>query len=166
MMRLGLAALVGMGLVSLLQAGELKIGTQAPAWTLKGLDGKTIQSSAYDGKVVVLNFWATWCRPCVKEIPDFIEIQKELGGKGLVFVGVSMDTPTDSAKTVKKVQKFVEKTNINYPVVMGNAKVNKDYGSIPGLPHTYIIDKDGKIRMSRKGSISKQALLASVKPLL
>lgn len=147
------------GLLSL-NAGELKPGTKAPVWILKGLDGTDVKSTSFDGKVVVLNFWATWCPPCVAEIPDFIEVQKELGGKGLTFVGVSLDQSTVPVK------KYVKRTKVNYPIVMGNSEVVKDFGNISGIPTTYVIDKSGVIRMSEVGKISKKKLLASVRGLL
>ena len=142
------------------EAGELKPGTKAPAWILKSLAGDEGKSTKDKGKVVVLNFWATWCGPCIAEIPDFIELQKEYEKKGLTFVGVSLD---QSSTPVKK---YVKKTKVNYPVVMGNADVVKDYGNFAGIPQTYVIDKEGVIRMSQMGMISKKDLLAKVKPLL
>ena len=143
-----------------LAAGQLKPGTKAPAWMLKALDGKDVKSSEYRGKVLVLNFWATWCPPCVAEIPDFIELQKELGDKGLTFVGVSLDV------SPAPVKKYVRRTKVNYPVVMGNQDVVNDFGNFSGIPQTYVIDKEGVIRMSHMGKIKKEALLAGVKPLL
>ena len=162
-MRLSAMALLVLSIVFIVgnsQAGELKPGTKAPAWILKAVDGEDVKSTAYDGKVVVLNFWATWCPPCVAEIPDFIELQKEFGAKGLTFVGVSLDTSSTPVK------KYVKKTKVNYPVVMGDSDVVKDYGNFSGIPQTYVIDKEGIIRLSQVGKISKEKLLAGIKPLL
>lgn len=167
--RLGLAAFVALASINLaapLSAGELKVGTKAPAWKLNGLDGKAVQSSDFKGKVVVFNFWATWCGPCVREIPDFVEVQKEFKDKGVVFIGVSVDSPAAEKKTTAKVKAFVEKMKINYPIVWGDKKVDKDYGGITGIPQTYVIDKKGVIRASHLGMISKKDLLKSLKPLL
>lgn len=172
--RLGLAAFVTLASINLaatLSAGELKVGTKAPAWTLNGLDGKAVQSADFKGKVVVFNFWATWCPPCVREIPDFVEVQKEFKDKGVVFIGVSVDKPRskdkkDVEENKEKVKSFVDKMKINYPIVWGDSKVDKDYGGITGIPHTYVVDKKGVIRASHLGMISKKDLLKSLKPLL
>ena len=167
--RLGLAAFVALASINLaapLNAGELKVGTKAPAWKLNGLDGKAVQSADFKGKVVVFNFWATWCPPCVREIPDFVEVQKEFKDKGVVFIGVSVDKPAAEKKTTAKVKSFVEKMKINYPIVWGDNKVDKDYGGITNIPHTYVVDKKGVIRASHLGMISKKDLLKSLKPLL
>lgn len=180
--RLGLAAFVALASINLaapLSAGELKVGTKAPAWKLNGLDGKAVQSADFEGKVVVFNFWATWCPPCVREIPDFVEVQKEFKDKGVVFIGVSVDKPRSSGdkddvesllspllETKAKVESFVDKMKINYPIVWGDSKVDKDYGGITGIPQTYVVDKSGVIRASHLGMISKKDLLKSLKPLL
>lgn len=172
--QLGLAAFVALASINLaapLSAGELKVGTKAPAWKLNGLDGKAVQSSDFEGKVVVFNFWATWCGPCVREIPDFVEVQKEFKDKGVVFIGVSVDKPRskdkkDIEENKEKVKSFVGKWKINYPIVWGDKKVDKDYGGITGIPQTYVIDKKGVIRASHLGTISKKDLLKSLKPLL
>ena len=172
--RLGLAAFVALASINLaapLSAGELKVGTKAPAWKLNGLDGKAVQSADFKGKVVVFNFWATWCPPCVREIPDFVEVQKEFKDKGVVFIGVSVDKPRskdkkDVEENKEKVKSFVDKMKINYPIVWGDSKVDKDYGGITGIPHTYVVDKKGVIRASHLGMISKKDLLKSLKPLL
>ena len=134
MIRLGLAAFVALASINLaatLSAGELKVGTKAPAWKLNGLDGKAVQSSDFKGKVVVFNFWATWCPPCVKEIPDFIEVQKEFKEKGVVFIGVSVDRPAAEKKTTAKVKAFVEKMKINYPIVWGDKRWTKTTEALP-----------------------------------
>ncbi len=143
-----------------IRAAGLEAGKKAPVWILPSPEGADVKSTDFKGKIVVLNFWATWCPPCVKEIPDFIEIQKELASKNVTFVGVSLDA---SSAPVKK---YLKRTKLNYPVVMGNADVVKDYGNFTGIPHTFVIDKDGVIRVSKSGMISKQALMAGIKPLL
>lgn len=163
LLNVGAVALLLVSLIVLpssARAAGLEVGKKAPAWILKAPDGKDVKSTEFKGKVIVLNFWATWCGPCVKEIPDFIEIQNELGEKGVTFVGVSLDASPSPVK------KYVKRTAVNYPVVMGDSDVVKDYGNFNAIPHTFVIDKEGVIRLSKSGMIKKGDLLASIKPLL
>ncbi|HDZ25630.1 MAG TPA: TlpA family protein disulfide reductase, partial [Candidatus Aminicenantes bacterium] len=115
--------------------------SQAPDFTVKDLRGREISLSNYSGKVVFLNFWATWCGPCKAEIPDFIEAYKQNKDKGMEIIGISVDRISP-----KSVLKFAEKYKINYPVIMGTDKIQKDYEPGPYIPTTIIIDQEGKIR--------------------
>ncbi|MGI8436303.1 MAG: TlpA disulfide reductase family protein [Chthoniobacterales bacterium] len=133
----------------------------APGWELKNLEGKPVKLSDFKGKVVVLNFWATWCPPCRREIPDLVALQKQYAGKGLVIVGVAMDE--GGPATVKP---FVEKMGINYPVVMGDQKTAAAYGGIEVIPTTFIIDKTGRIAAVRQGGADRAAFEEEIKPLL
>jgi thiol-disulfide isomerase/thioredoxin len=132
-----------------------------PAWELKGVDGKPVKSSDFAGKVVILDFWATWCGPCRMEIPGFIELQKQYADKGLVVVGVSLDQ--DGASVVKS---FMEKTGINYPVVLGDEKIVSAFGGVEGIPTTFVIDREGKIIRKHVGYTAKAEFEAEIKPLL
>jgi len=136
-----MVAMVASALVSFVpNARAAEPQPAAPAWTLKDVEGKTVQSSDFKGKVVILDFWATWCPPCKKEIPDFIELQKKYGEKGLVIVGVSLDEQGPSV-----VKPFITQLGISYPIVMGDEKIVQDFGGVEGIPTTFIIDREGKI---------------------
>jgi len=111
----------------------------APDWELKNLEGKIVKLSDFSGKVVILDFWATWCIPCRVEIPHFVELQNQYGPKGLVVIGVSLDEQGPEG-----VGKFVKQLAVNYPVVMGNEKIADAYG-IEGFPTTFVIDRHGRI---------------------
>ncbi|MEO5719116.1 MAG: TlpA disulfide reductase family protein [Chthoniobacterales bacterium] len=133
----------------------------APGWELKNLEGKPVKLSDFKGKVVVLNFWATWCPPCRREIPDLVALQKQYAGKGLVIVGVSLDEGGPATVTP-----FVKKMGINYPVVMGDQKTAAAYGGIEVVPTTFIIDKTGRIAAVRQGGADRATFEAEIKPLL
>lgn len=133
----------------------------SPAWELKDLDGKAVKSSDFAGKVVVLDFWATWCGPCRMEIPGFIELHKQYADKGLVVVGVSLDRGGASA-----VKPFVEKMGINYRIVLGDETIVSAFGGIEGIPTTFIIDRKGQIVGTHVGYAPKAEFEAEIKPLL
>lgn len=135
--------------------------TPAAAWELRDLDGEVVRSTDFEGKVVVLNFWATWCPPCRVEIPGFTRVQEEYEEQGVVIVGVSLDQ-TGAAG----VQAFSEEMEINYPVVMGDQKIVEAYGGIQALPTTFFIDRNGDIRNVHGGYLSRRALVKTIQPLL
>lgn len=132
--------------------------TPAPDFVLTDLDGRTISLSDYKGKVLFLNFWATWCPPCRAEIPDFIEAYRENKDKGLEIVGISVDTKGKDA-----VADFVAKYKINYPVVLESRSKTQqlidDYQPGQFIPTTIIIDKEGRIRHKHVGQMDKSDLL-------
>jgi cytochrome c biogenesis protein CcmG, thiol:disulfide interchange protein DsbE len=127
-------------LLFLFTAPAAQIGHSAPDFSRPALNGQKIILSSYRGKVVLLNFWATWCGPCLVEMPAFVEWQKQYGPANFQVIGVSMD---DAAPEVRAT---VSKLKLNYPVLMGDESLGDEYGGILGLPVTFLIDRDGKIR--------------------
>ncbi len=138
-----------------------QVGEQAPAFSLTNANGKTVSLSDLKGKVVVLNFWATWCPPCRAEIPAFIKVYKQYRPKGVEIVGVSLDQ-----KGWDIVRPFLKTHNINYPVLVGDQKIAQAYGNINSIPTTFIIDKKGKIVDQHVGAMSEKALVSSFQKLL
>ena len=122
----------------------------APNFSLKDPDGKTVQLSDYRGKVVLLNFWATWCGPCKMEIPWFIDFERAHKDQGFAVVGISMDD--DGWEAVKP---FISEAGINYRVLLGNDSISQLYGGVEALPTTFIIDRDGRIASVHEGLVSK-----------
>jgi thiol-disulfide isomerase/thioredoxin len=118
-----------------------------PVWKLRDVDGKLVTSADFKGKVVVVDFWATWCPPCRTEIPGYVALQKKYGAEGLVFVGISVDGD-DSIPAVKA---FVKQFNINYVIVMADDTIQDLFHVNQGYPTTFIIDRDGKIRNKKLG---------------
>ena len=119
--------------------GRIHEPALAPDFSLPDLSGNRLNLSSYRGKIVVLDFWATWCDPCQDEIPYLVELQSKYGGEGLEIIGISMD---DSPEPVRD---FYQRFKINYPVVMGDAKTGELYGGVLGLPITFLIGRDGRI---------------------
>ena len=139
-------------------AGELK---NAPDFKLEKVGGGMVKLSEYKGNIIILDFWATWCPPCIKEIPDFVELQKEYGAKGLVILGISLDQ-----NTKKALPPFMKKYKINYPILLTDGKVDKAYGGVSGIPTTFVIDQKGAIYKQYVGFRPKQVFESDIKALL
>jgi peroxiredoxin len=141
----------------------------APDFHLVAADGRTMQVSSYQGRVVLLNFWATSCGGCVLEIPSFIELQHAYATSGFTAVGISADIPYEGLKgsdeAWKLVRPFIVSHNLNYPILMGDASVVDSYG-FKAYPATFLIDKAGNIAATYEGIVSKANVEANVKMLL
>ncbi len=135
---------------AIIDARAVKLTRAAPDFTLKDSKGTRVSLSDYKGKVVVLNFWATWCGPCKTEIPWFIDFQKTYAAQGFTVLGVSMDE--DGWKAVNP---YAASRGINYPIVLGNEEVNMLYGGIEALPTTLVIGRDGRVAFLHAGLIDK-----------
>ena len=133
----------------------------AAQFTLKDAKGKDVKLSDYRGKVVLLNFWATWCGPCKVEIPWFIEFEKNYSGRGLAVLGVSMDE--DGWKVVTP---YAENQKMNYPVLLGNEQVAGLYGGLDALPTTLILDRAGKIAAAHTGLVGRDTYEKEIQQLL
>jgi len=117
---------------------------------LNDLDGDPISLSDYRGKVVVIDFWATWCPPCRKGIPDFVELQEKYGDDNFVILGVNLDQGAPD-KVLPMVRGFAEDYNINYPVLMHDMGIVSAYGGIQSIPTTFVVDREGKVRQGVVG---------------
>jgi len=133
----------------------------APDFTLKDATGKTVKLSDYRGKVVVLNFWATWCGPCKIEIPWFMEFEQKHKDQGFAVLGVAMDD--DGWDAVKP---YLERQRINYRVVMGTPEIGELYGGVESLPTTFMIDREGRIARVHIGLIGKREYQDDIDQLL
>ncbi|MCB2181695.1 MAG: TlpA family protein disulfide reductase [Desulfobulbaceae bacterium] len=133
-----------------------------PEFSLKSAaDGKTVKSEEFKGKVLLVTFWATWCPPCMQEIPSLIELQEEFGPEGFSVVAVSVDQ--GGSKPVKKI---ITKTGINYTVLMADSKITRDFGGIVGIPTSFLINKEGNIAKSYPGYVGHTILADDIKEML
>jgi peroxiredoxin len=148
-----LAGLIVFGAAPI-SAAPLPAGTMAPDFARPGLDGRPVSLSGFRGKLVLLDFWASWCAPCIVELPHLIALQKRETGK-LQIIGVSMDDARANAFDV------VKHYRLNYPVVMGDVVLGKLYGGVLGLPEVLLIGRDGRIVKSWRGDFKPADVDAS-----
>ncbi|MBX2974650.1 MAG: TlpA family protein disulfide reductase [Ignavibacteriaceae bacterium] len=134
---------------------------KAADFSLKTPDGKIVKLSDYKNKIVIIDFWATWCPPCRKGIPDLIAIQKEYKDD-VVVIGISLDRDN----TIADVAPFIKNYGINYPVVFGNMEVVKAYGGVEAIPTSFIVDKKGNIVDTHVGLVPKETYTSLIKSLL
>jgi peroxiredoxin len=121
-------------------------GQPAPQFSLPNLDGKQVNLKDFANKVIIVDFWATWCGPCREEIPHFNKLYEDYRGKGFEIVGISMDT--EGPETIKK---FAKDLRMEYTLLIGNENVAEDFGGVAGLPTTFIIDRKGNIVKKYRG---------------
>jgi cytochrome c biogenesis protein CcmG/thiol:disulfide interchange protein DsbE len=131
-------------------------------FTLKDVGNKNVSLGDYRGKVILLDFWATWCVPCKVEIPWFIEFQQKHGPRGFQVIGISVDD------TLDRLSPYVKSMNMTYPVLqgLGHDNVQDAYGPLPGLPVTVLISRDGKICAKHIGLVNKDEMEKQIKALL
>lgn len=134
---------------------------KAADFNLKTLDGKNVKLSDYKGKIVIIDFWATWCPPCRKGVPDLISLQNEYKDN-LVVIGISLD----QQNTIKDLAPFIKQYGINYPVVLGTEKVVQDYGNIQAIPTSFVVDQKGFIVDTHVGLVSKSTYTDLINKLI
>ena len=169
------AVMTGLGLlIALSAAGLLRTEASQPDvcdpdgkaanldFVLKDMNGKNVSLSAYRGKVILLDFWATWCAPCRIEIPNFVELYKKYQSQGFVVLGVSVDDP------LPKLKSFAKELKMNYPVLIGLDRddVKDAFGPPPGYPTSFIIGRDGRICSQHTGFVPKEEFERKIKALL
>ena len=143
------------------QKKKIEAGPKAPNFTLEELNGKVVHLSDFKGKVVLLNFFGTYCPPCRMEIPGFVELQKEFGPKGFQVIGVAVDQ-----NPLLVLPRFIQIYHINYPVLCATDKVLRDYGNIYAIPVTFLISRDGIILKKYVGMVTESTLIPEIKKAL
>jgi thiol-disulfide isomerase/thioredoxin len=155
--------------LALLMTGMMVVGSassqaaKVPDFSLSAINGKdkTIDIKKYRGKVVLVVFWATWCQPCMEEVPSLISLQKEYGPQGFSVIGLSLDESGTST-----VARVVQRVGINYPVALASAKVNRGFGGIIGIPTAFIVDRDGNIVKRYSGWTSHEVIAGDLQKVL
>ena len=142
---------------------EEVIGTDATEFSLLDLNGERRYLSEWRGKLIAINFWATWCAPCREEIPVFVELQQKYQSQGLQFVGIAL-------QQAEEVRDFIEEYNVNYPSLVGGDEVIKIASqlgnNIGAMPYTVMINTEGKIAFTHRGSLTKDEAEAVIKNFL
>jgi thiol-disulfide isomerase/thioredoxin len=134
---------------------------KAPDFTLLTLNGEEVKLTDYSDKIVILDFWATWCGPCRRGIPDLVSIQNEYKDE-VVVIGISLDQPS----TQRHIKPFIEQFGINYPIVLGTLDVVVAYGNIQAIPTSFIIDKKRNIVKKHVGLVPKATIVKEINSLL
>lgn len=133
---------------------------KAPDFILNDINGKAVKLSDFKDKVVILNFWATWCPPCIAEIPEFVKFYSTYREKGVEIIGVAVSS------SMEEVKKMVSDKKINYTVCISDRKIEELYGGIRFVPTTFIIDRSGNIHQKKIGAISEKELVEMIKDIL
>lgn len=145
---------------TVVKAGE--IGSRLPAFTVEDLQGHKISSSDFHGKVVLIDFWATWCQPCKQEMPGYQKLVDRYGSQGFVVVGFKFDTMADTEDPLK----FAKKIGVCYPLAVATDDLKKKFGGIEGLPTTMLFDRGGILRQKVIGFEYTEVIEKDLKPLL
>lgn len=147
-----------------LDVAESKGNNFAPNFSWMDETGKTVELKDYRGNVVLINFWATWCGPCKKELPDLISIENELRGKRFKLIGVSADRGSD---VVKEVYDFAQRNNLTYPIVVDEGdQLDRAFGNIRGYPTTFLVDQEGMIVKTYVGARTKDVFMPGIAQVL
>ena len=133
----------------------------APQFALKDVNGRTVRLSDYRGKVVLINFWATWCPPCRAEMPDLVRLQREHAKQGLQIIGI-----TYPPERKARVRRFARSLKVNYPIILGTREIKARFSSEENLPLTVVVNRDGKVSDIISGILLREEFEEKIKPLL
>ena len=154
------AALLAASAAGAAFAADNLLNKNAPEFAIRDLDGRTVNLAAFRGKVVLLNFWATWCAPCQVEMPVFAAWQRQYAPRGFQVIGISMDDDPAPARHL------VERLKLKYTVGMGDERLGARYGGVLGLPLTFLIDRNGVVRARFQGETDVKVIEIRVRALL
>ena len=150
-----------MVMIAFVPASVLGQEAISPQFTLKDVNGRTVRLSDYQGKVVLINFWATWCPPCRAEMPDLVQFQREHAKQGLQIIGI-----TYPPEVRARVRRFARSLKVNYPIILGTRQLKARFSSDETLPLTVVINRDGKVSDIISGILLPEEFDEKIKPLL
>ncbi len=147
---------------ALVASGCASDAAQMPRFSLpSAVDGKVLDSNSLQGKTLLVNFFATWCPPCRQEVPSLVALQEKYGAHGFSVVGISTDEGGS-----RMVVSFIQSMEINYPVVMSDARAPRDFGNVMGIPTSFLVDRSGKIRKRYDGYVDHDTLERDLNAIL
>lgn len=141
-------------------SGEAIRPTHMPEFTLKDTAGREVSSASFKGKVLIVDIWATWCKPCEKEMPEFEKLQKKHGERGFAVIGIAMDTNPAG------VAAFTKRLGVTYTILMSTPEALEKWGGLEGLPTTFVVDREGRVRKKVIGFEYPEEFEKAVRPLL
>lgn len=145
-----------------LMSGSSQASTKMPAFVLENpVDGKNIDSNDFQGKALLVTFFATWCPPCLQEIPTLVELQQEFARKGFSVIALSVDQGGTA-----EVARLIEKQAINYPVLMADAETAENFGGVYGIPVSFLVNKSGNVVKTYTGLVSHTVLAKDVRSVI
>ena len=142
--------------------GESEEGPYPPNYEIANAEN-LVSLSDYKGKVVIIDFWATWCPPCRKGIPDLVELKNEFKNDEFEIIGISLDAVTRGGATKNDVIPFIKDYGINYPIIVGDNNISQQYGGVSSIPTSFVIDKEGYIVSYYQGLIEKDQYISDIK---
>ena len=148
-------------MIAVLPASVLGQTVKAPQFELRDVNGRTVRLSDYKGKVVLINFWATWCPPCRAEMPDLVRLQREHAKQGLQIIGITYPPERRS-----RVRRFARSLKVNYPIILGTRQIKARFSSEETLPLTVVINRDGEVNDIISGILLREEFDEKIKPLL
>jgi thiol-disulfide isomerase/thioredoxin len=148
-------------MIAFLPASVLGQEVKAPQFALRDVNGRTVRLSDYRGRVVLINFWATWCPPCRAEMPDLVRLQREHGKQGLQIIGI-----TYPPERKARVRRFARSVKVNYPIILGTREIKARFSSEETLPLTVVINRDGTVSDIISGILLREEFDEKIKPLL
>lgn len=142
------------------------VEVSAPTFAWKDATGAISSVEDYRGSVILVNFWGTWCPPCIRELPELVEIRNEFGPRGFEILGVALERPQPNVDPATHLASFAEARGLEYPMILGDERVTSSWGGIRAVPTSYLVDRNGRIVAVVEGAVTADQLRAMIEPVL